>query len=78
MFAENGLTALKKGKQLESQSFINFIGEERYQQLADFILKYIADLKLPKKRYRLSTCLDFMLIALVSRVEEHLSSSVMA
>ncbi|KAI3658445.1 hypothetical protein MP638_002389 [Amoeboaphelidium occidentale] len=50
MFAENGLTALKKGKQLESQSFINFIGEERYQQLADFILKYIADLKLPKKR----------------------------
>lgn len=78
MFAENGLTALKKGKQLESQSFINFIGEERYQQLADFILKYIADLKLPKKRYRLSTCFDFMLIALVSRVEEHLSSSVMA
>lgn len=49
-FAENGLTAYKLGKQLESQSFIQWIGEENYQRLANFILKYIADLKIPKKR----------------------------
>eukprot|EP00835_Amoeboradix_gromovi_P001628 NODE_78_length_23131_cov_0.599427.p10 type:complete len:203 gc:universal NODE_78_length_23131_cov_0.599427:7579-6971(-) len=49
-FAENGLTAYKNGKQLASQSFINYIGEERYQKLANFILNYIANLDIPQKR----------------------------
>eukprot|EP00052_Salpingoeca_macrocollata_P027674 m.263972 g.263972 ORF g.263972 m.263972 type:complete len:329 (+) comp22768_c1_seq1:2526-3512(+) len=49
-FAENGLTAYKGGEELPSQSFIQFLGEERYQQLVAFILTYIADLKIPKKR----------------------------
>ncbi|KDR67982.1 hypothetical protein GALMADRAFT_257531 [Galerina marginata CBS 339.88] len=49
-FAENGLTAYKLGKQLPSQSFIKFVGEERYKPLVDFILHYIADLDLPIKR----------------------------
>ena len=49
-FGENGLTAFRLGKPLSSNSFINWIGEERYQTLADFCLKYIANLKLPKKR----------------------------
>ncbi|KAI0731293.1 eukaryotic phosphomannomutase [Earliella scabrosa] len=49
-FAENGLTAYKLGKQLPSQSFIKFIGEERYKKLANFILHYIADLDIPIKR----------------------------
>ena len=49
-FAENGLTAYKDGKKLASQSFINFIGEERYAKLANFILRYIADLNIPMKR----------------------------
>jgi len=49
-FSENGLTAFKAGKQLASQSFINWIGEETYQELANFILHYIADLKIPVKR----------------------------
>jgi len=49
-FAENGLTAYKLGKQLPSQSFINFLGEERYKPLVNFILHYIADLDLPIKR----------------------------
>ena len=49
-FGENGLTAYRVGKPLSSNSFINWIGEERYQTLADFCLKYIANLKLPKKR----------------------------
>ncbi|KDR67981.1 hypothetical protein GALMADRAFT_257526 [Galerina marginata CBS 339.88] len=49
-FAENGLTAYKLGKQLPSQSFINFVGEERYKPLVNFILHYIADLDIPIKR----------------------------
>ncbi|CAG8605795.1 4089_t:CDS:2 [Paraglomus brasilianum] len=49
-FAENGLTAYRLGRQLASQSFIAWIGEEKYQKLANFILKYIADLDIPKKR----------------------------
>jgi phosphomannomutase len=50
-FAENGLTAYKLGKPLPSQSFIKFLGEERYKPLANFILHYIADLDIPIKRY---------------------------
>ncbi|KAJ3416716.1 Phosphomannomutase [Chytridiales sp. JEL 0842] len=49
-FSENGLTAYRLGKQLASQSFINYLGEERYSRLANFVLRYIADLDLPKKR----------------------------
>ncbi|KAI0820355.1 eukaryotic phosphomannomutase [Trametes gibbosa] len=49
-FAENGLTAYKLGKPLPSESFIKFIGEERYKKLANFVLHYIADLELPIKR----------------------------
>jgi phosphomannomutase len=49
-FAENGLTAYKHGVQLPSQSFINFVGEERYKPLVNFILHYIADLDIPLKR----------------------------
>ena len=49
-FAENGLTAYKLGKQLPSESFIHFLGEERYKPLVNFILRYIADLDIPLKR----------------------------
>ena len=49
-FAENGLTAIKLGKTLSSESFIGFIGEEKYQKLVSFILHYIADLVIPVKR----------------------------
>ncbi|KAJ3049841.1 Phosphomannomutase [Rhizophlyctis rosea] len=49
-FSENGLTAYRKGQQLASQSFIGWIGEEPYKKLANFVLRYIADLDLPKKR----------------------------
>ena len=49
-FAENGLTAYKLGKQLESASFIKYVGEERYKPLVNFILHYIADIDLPIKR----------------------------
>ncbi|SCZ87787.1 BZ3500_MvSof-1268-A1-R1_Chr2-3g05255 [Microbotryum saponariae] len=49
-FAENGLIAIKLGKQLEAASFINFIGEEKYKKMVRFILHYIADLDIPIKR----------------------------
>ena len=50
LFAENGLVAYKLGRPLPSQSFIKFLGEERYKTLANFILHYIADLDIPIKR----------------------------
>jgi phosphomannomutase len=49
-FAENGLTAFKHGQPLPGQSFIQFVGEERYKKLVNFILHYIADLDIPIKR----------------------------
>ncbi|KAF7730803.1 Phosphomannomutase [Apophysomyces ossiformis] len=49
-FAENGLTAYRLGEEMASQSFINWIGEEEYTKLVNYILRYIADLELPKKR----------------------------
>ncbi|KAF8998548.1 phosphomannomutase [Cyathus striatus] len=36
-FAENGLTAFKLGKELPAESFINYIGEDRYKNLGTFI-----------------------------------------
>jgi phosphomannomutase len=49
-FAENGLTAYKLGQALPSNSFIKWIGEDQYKELASFILHYIADLDIPIKR----------------------------
>ena len=49
-FSENGLTAFRKAKPLASASFIKWIGEETYQKICNFILKYIADLEIPVKR----------------------------
>lgn len=52
-FAENGLTAYRMGKQMASQSFIKFLGEDKYKSLVNFILHYIADMDIPIKRYAL-------------------------
>jgi phosphomannomutase len=65
-FAENGLTAIRMGEVLASQSFIAWIGEDRYKALTKWyvittgrraslilnhrILHYIADLDIPIKR----------------------------
>lgn len=59
-FAENGLTAYKLGKQLESQSFIQWIGEDKYKKLVNFILHYIADMDIPIKRYASSLASPFL------------------
>jgi phosphomannomutase len=55
-FAENGLTAFKCGEPLASTSFIQWIGEEQYKELVNFILHYVADLDIPIKR---GTFLEF-------------------
>ncbi|KAF2112277.1 phosphomannomutase-like protein [Lophiotrema nucula] len=49
-FPENGLSAFRLGEKLASQSFIGWIGEEKYKGLVKWILHYIADLDLPFKR----------------------------
>lgn len=49
-FPENGLTAFRLGVPLASTSFIGWLGEEKYQRLAKFCLRYIADLELPVMR----------------------------
>lgn len=55
-FSENGLTAYRLGKKQASQSFINWIGEEEYNKLAVFVLKYLSNIELPKRR---GTFLEF-------------------
>lgn len=52
-FAENGLTAYRLGEALPGNSFIQWLGEEKYKKMASFILHYIADLDIPIKRYDL-------------------------
>jgi phosphomannomutase len=49
-FPENGLTAFRLGESLATQSFISWLGEEKYQRLIKFCLKYIANLDLPVMR----------------------------
>lgn len=49
-FSENGLTAFKLGAALPSNSFIGWLGEERYKELVRFVLHYVADLDIPVKR----------------------------
>ncbi|KAL9006984.1 MAG: hypothetical protein Q9188_000272 [Gyalolechia gomerana] len=49
-FSENGLTAYRLGQQLASQSFIGWLGEDKYKQLVNFCLRYISDIDCPVKR----------------------------
>ncbi|KAJ2006098.1 Phosphomannomutase 1 [Coemansia thaxteri] len=49
-FSENGLTAFRQGEKLPENSFLHFLGEDRYAKLVNFCLRYIADLDLPQKR----------------------------
>ncbi|KAG5440766.1 hypothetical protein PCK2_000202 [Pneumocystis canis] len=49
-FPENGLIAYEQGKILERQSFIHWLGEEKYKTFTNFCLKYISELDIPIKR----------------------------
>lgn len=39
------------GKELPSESFINWLGEDKYKKLVKFILGYISQLDIPVMRY---------------------------
>jgi phosphomannomutase len=50
-FAENGLTAFRLGEPLPSNSLLQWLGEEKYQKLVKFCLRYISELEgLPAMR----------------------------
>ena len=49
-FAENGLTAFRMGVPLQGNSFIEWLGEEKYKRLVNWVLVYIAGLDIPIKR----------------------------
>ena len=49
-FSENGLTAFRLGQPMVSQSFIGWIGDEKYKKLVKFCLRYISDLDIPVMR----------------------------
>ena len=50
-FAENGLTYYRLGQPTPSHSFIQWLGEEKYQRIAKFCLRYISELEgLPTMR----------------------------
>lgn len=49
-FSENGVTAFRKGVQIGQESFIGYLGEERYKKLVNWTLKYLADIDIPVKR----------------------------
>ena len=49
-FSENGLLAMKNGKEFARQSFKDHLGEENLKRLINFSLRYIADLDIPVKR----------------------------
>lgn len=49
-FAENGLMAYRLGEQLACQSFVGWLGEDRYKKLVNFVLRYLADVECPVKR----------------------------
>lgn len=50
IFAENGLHSFKGSEEFHKQSFLNHMGEEKLQEYLNFILAYLSQLKLPKKR----------------------------
>ena len=50
VFPENGTCAYKDGKTLAEHSMNQHMGEEKLQELLNFVLGYFATISLPKKR----------------------------
>uniref|UniRef100_A0A0K0FAR1 Phosphomannomutase n=1 Tax=Strongyloides venezuelensis TaxID=75913 RepID=A0A0K0FAR1_STRVS len=50
IFSENGLDGRINGHPIPKQSLLKFIGEEKYQELVNFVFKIFSEIKLPKKR----------------------------
>ena len=49
-FAENGLTALRLGVELEGTSFVGWLGEGRYKEMVNWVLADLAGVDCPVKR----------------------------
>lgn len=49
-FAENGLVAYKDGKSLGSCSIIDHLGEDNIKRIANWTLRYLSGVEVPKKR----------------------------
>lgn len=49
-FSENGLTAYRLGQPLRSMNLKDHLGEMKLKRLINFMLHYMADLDIPKKR----------------------------
>ena len=50
-FSENGLTYIRQGQPQPANSFLQWLGEEKFQKLVKFCLRYISELEgLPAMR----------------------------
>ena len=49
-FSENGLFAMKQGKEFAKQSIKDKLGEEKLQDFVNFVLGYLSKIRLPVKR----------------------------
>lgn len=49
-FSENGLIAYKDGNLLNSQTFIEYIGDDNYKIFINDVLKYLSEIDIPLKR----------------------------
>jgi len=50
LFSENGLVSYRDGKSFHSQSFKDWLGEERLKKFLNFNLSYLSQLDIPIKR----------------------------
>jgi len=73
-FGENGLVAYKLGNELDSNSFIKHVGEEEYKKLVNWILRYLADVDIPIKRYVCAPAPRRLIVAYLTIGELSLSS----
>ncbi|KAF7496454.1 Phosphomannomutase 2 [Sarcoptes scabiei] len=50
IFAENGLVAFNQGKLIHKKSIVSELGENKLQEIINFVLEYLSKISLPKKR----------------------------
>lgn len=50
IFSENGLHSFQGETEIHKQSILGYLGEERLQEFINFVLSYLSNLKIPKKR----------------------------
>ena len=48
-FSQNGLVAYKNGELLEVQTISKFLGEDNVKRIANWVMKYLADVDIPVK-----------------------------